>query len=123
MGQASKPIRQATVHHSIDGIFSIREGQWKLIFGSGSGGWGAPRDREASERGLPEIQLYDLTKDVGETTNLQAEFPTVVSNLTALMQTYIESGRSTPGSRLHNDSPISLFKKTPNSAGKSSPKE
>ncbi len=120
LGRDSTPVRQAIVHHSIDGIFSIREGKWKLIFGSGSGGWGAPRDREASEQGLPDIQLYDLTKDLGETKNLQAEFPAIVSNLTSLMQKYIDSGRSTPGNTLTNDSPVSLFKNRPKSVGKRS---
>lgn len=122
LGRDSAPIRQATVHHSIDGVFSIREGKWKLIFGSGSGGWGSPRDREASEQGLPDIQLYDVTNDLGETKNLQAEYPAVVSNLTSLMQKYIDSGRSTPGNTLNNDSPVSLFKKTAKSPAKTSPK-
>ena len=31
--------RPATVHHSINGSFAIRQGDWKLIFCAGSGGW------------------------------------------------------------------------------------
>ena len=42
-GTATRPIRNAIVHHSNDGVFSIREGSWKLILGLGSGGFSSPR--------------------------------------------------------------------------------
>ncbi len=32
------PLREATVHHSIEGRFAIRQGDWKLILWPGSGG-------------------------------------------------------------------------------------
>lgn len=35
----SKPIREATIHHSINGSFAIWKGDWKLIMYPGSGGW------------------------------------------------------------------------------------
>lgn len=35
------PIREATVHHSIDGQFTIRQGDWKLLLSASSGGWSA----------------------------------------------------------------------------------
>jgi len=44
-----KPIREATVHHSISGRFAIRQGDWKLILWPGSGGWSYPRDNEITE--------------------------------------------------------------------------
>ena len=54
----TKPIRQATVHHSINGSFSIRQGKWKLEMCPGSGGWSAPRPGKAPQD-APPIQLFD----------------------------------------------------------------
>ncbi|MFG0252542.1 MAG: arylsulfatase, partial [Phycisphaerales bacterium JB038] len=36
------PLREAIVHHSGDGMFAIRQGDWKLILGRGSGGFTKP---------------------------------------------------------------------------------
>ena len=41
-GKPTQPIREAIVHHSIDGMFSIRQGKWKLELGLGSGGFTPP---------------------------------------------------------------------------------
>ena len=57
-------------------------------------------------QGLPEIQLYDLSQDIGERHNLQAEYPDVVARLSRLLQQYIDNGRSTPGARQSNDVPV-----------------
>ena len=94
----SSPLREATVHHSYYGTFAIRKGQWKLIFDPSSGGWSDPQfnDTEALKK-LPSVQLYDLTEDPGETTNLDAVHPEVVQELTALMEQYVLMGRSTSG--------------------------
>ncbi|MBX3179376.1 MAG: arylsulfatase [Candidatus Hydrogenedentes bacterium] len=82
------PIREATVHHSIHGMFAIRQGQWKYIDGRGSGGW-----TEGGHDG-PEGQLYDLENDPAETTNLYEAHPEIVARLAALLDTYKDSGRS-----------------------------
>ncbi len=110
MGTDKTRIREAVVHHSIDGMFAIRQGKWKLEFCSGSGGWGSPKDPEATQNGLPDVQLYDLSTDVAEAKNLQAENPEVVSRLTRLLEQYVANGRSTPGIPLANDVAISLEK-------------
>ena len=98
-------IREATVHHSIDGDFTIRKGKWKLLLSAGSGGWSTPtaHDRRIVDGTLPKVQLYDLENDPGEIQNLQAEFPEVVENLKQLFLTYVRNGRSTPGKPQHND--------------------
>ena len=101
---------EAVVHHSIHGLFSIRQGPWKLELCPGSGGWGAPGDAAARQAGLPEVQLYDLSRDLAETKNLAAENPAVVARLTALLKRYIADGRSTPGPRQPNDVAIVLLK-------------
>lgn len=80
-------IREATVHHSIDGTFSIRKGPWKLILGAGSGGWSSPKHRQALEEGLPAVQLYRLDRDIGEQENVMAAHPEIVQSLTDLLAT------------------------------------
>lgn len=102
---AAKSKRPAIVHHSINGSFAIREGPWKLIMAAGSGGWSFPRlpqDKAVIDT-LPELQLYNLDTDPGETENLQAEYPEIVIELKALLTRYILDGRSTPGLPQKND--------------------
>lgn len=98
-----KPLREATVHHSVAGAYAIRQGNWKLNFCPGSGGWSYPRPAEAKTMDLPPVQLYDLSKDIGEENNLAESNPEKVEELTALMESYIEKGRSTPGISQAND--------------------
>lgn len=96
------PLREATVHHSINGSFAIRQGDWKLIMCPGSGGWSAPKPGKATA-GLPPVQLYDLKADPREQTNLQARHPEKVEQLKALLTRYVREGRSTPGAPQEND--------------------
>ena len=42
-GRAAGPLREAIVHHSINGSFAIRQGNWKLELCADSGGWSAPK--------------------------------------------------------------------------------
>jgi arylsulfatase A len=100
----SSPIREATVHHSVDGRFAIRQGKWKLIFWPGSGGWSYPRTKEELQ-GLPSMQLYDLEDDPSEINNLVHKHPEIVSRLKSLMIKFIKEGRSTPGAPQKNDGP------------------
>ena len=98
------PIREATVHHSINGQFTIRQGEWKLLLSPSSGGWSFPRhnDKKALE-GLPPVQLYNMKDDPSEQKNLQAQYPEIVESLTKLMRQYVAEGRSTPGAPQKND--------------------
>ncbi len=110
LGKAGKPLREALVHHSVFGKFSIRQGPWKLELCPGSGGWSTPRDPQAFKQGLPDVQLYDMTQDIRERRNLQAEHPEVVKRLTALLEKYVAQGRSTPGAPQKNAVAIDLWK-------------
>ncbi len=109
----SKPLRQATIHHSINGSFSIRQGKWKLELCPGSGGWSKPKPRSQEAKQLPGVQLYDLEQDISERHNLQAENPEIVARLTKLLQSYIDKGRSTPGAPQKNDREISITRPRP----------
>ncbi len=109
LGKTSKPLREATVHHSINGSFSIRQGKWKLELCPGSGGWSAPRPDKAKKMDLPKVQLYDLSKDIAEKKNVQDEHPKVVERLTKLLQQYVDEGRSTPGAPQQNEGRTSIW--------------
>lgn len=110
LGTADGPLREAVVHHSVNGSFAIRQGRWKLVLCSGSGGWSAPRPNSEAARRLPPVQLYDLHTDIGETKNLQAQHPEVVERLTSLLQRYVDQGRSTPGRPQEVMGEIRLFR-------------
>ena len=88
-----KPIREAVVHHSGSGMFAVRQGNWKLILGRGSGGFTKP-SRVKPKPGEPRGQLYDLHKDPAETNNVWAEHPGIVQRLTNLLEKYRKQGYS-----------------------------
>ena len=92
-GKADKPIREATVHHSLSGMFAIRKGDWKLIVGLGSGGFTKINTKADKEAGI-EGQLYNLKDDPQEKINLWQDKPEVVATLTALLEKYKAEGRS-----------------------------
>jgi arylsulfatase A len=119
LGTADKPLREAVVHHSINGSFAIRQGDWKLNLCPGSGGWSTPTPppkRKNSEAVDPEklqkwewVQLYNLKDDPAETKNLAGEYPERVESMTRLAQRYIDEGRSTPGAEQQNTGETSLY--------------
>jgi len=110
LGEDKTPLREAVVHHSINGLFAIRQGLWKLALCPGSGGWAKPSDAEALKLGLPGIQLYDLGADPAEARNVQAEHPEIVERLTRLLESYVANGRSTPGKPQANDAGVQITK-------------
>jgi hypothetical protein len=89
----SSPIRRTIVHHSGDGIFSIRDGQWKLILGRGSGGFTEPRRIDPGP-GEPQGQLYNMQQDFKETQNLWHDRPQIVERLISILNETITTGRS-----------------------------
>jgi arylsulfatase A len=109
-GQASQSLREAVVHHSINGSFAVRRGPWKLILTSSSGGWSDPRPNTPAAKALPSVQLYDLSSDAAERNNLEAQQPEVVARLTKLLERYVAEGRSTAGEAQANAVPIELWK-------------
>ena len=81
LGESRESVRQAPlVHHALDGMFAIRDGEWKLIEGLGSGGFTAPR-REQATPGEIHYQLFNLVDDPQETRNVASEFPDIVRRL------------------------------------------
>ena len=95
--------REYTIHHSINGSFSIRKGDWKLELCPGSGGWSDPRPKQAIKLGLPDIQLYNLVTDIAEKNNVYDKNPEKVKELYDILIKCIDNGRSTPGAIQSND--------------------
>ncbi|MFM1769642.1 MAG: hypothetical protein RJA22_2171 [Verrucomicrobiota bacterium] len=91
LGRASGPLREGTVHQSAAGDLALRQGPWKLVF---------------LKDGRRE--LYDVASDRRETRDVADGNPAVVARLAALMQRYIEEGRSTPGPPQRNEVTVTL---------------
>ena len=68
------------VHHSANGTFALREGRWKAIFCTGSGGRENPKGRP-----FDGLRLYDMQLDPGETNDLASAEPEVAAGMTALL--------------------------------------
>ncbi len=110
LGKAVAPIHDAVVFHSINGSFGIQQGNWKLELCPSSGGWGNPKPKSKAAKALPPVQLYDMSKDIGERTNESARHPEIVKRLTKLLEKYVADGRSTPGAPQKNDAASQLWK-------------
>jgi len=91
----NRPIREAVIHHSSEGMFSIRQGEWKLCLGLGSGGFSQPVKMEPKPGDAPG-QLYNILKDPAEAGNVYLKHPEIVARLTALLEKYQRDGRSRP---------------------------
>ncbi len=82
-------MRTPAIHQSSGGMYAIREGDWKLALGLGSGGFSKPKHIEPVEGG-PLGQLYNLAGDRQETNNLWNEHPEIVARLTRSLHQIIE---------------------------------
>ncbi len=111
--------------------FVIRDGNWKLCLCPGSGvpansenGAGnEPMPEDAWRKALegfkgkpseadllkaPFVQLFDLSKDLHEDTNLAAVNPEQVRKMVKILMKQIANGRSTPGAELENDKNVRI---------------
>jgi arylsulfatase A-like enzyme len=91
--KAATPTRTFAVHHSISGVFALREGPWKFIPARGSTGFSVPKTVRAKP-GEPTTQLYRLDIDLAETKNLAAEETTVAQRLAAQLEEIQKSERT-----------------------------
>ena len=92
LGKEKDTIRKDIIHHSGYGMFCIREGNWKLIFGKNSGGFSAYKVPENAPAG----QLYNIIDDPKEEKNVYAQHPEIVEKLTRLLEQYKKTGRNAP---------------------------
>ena len=103
------PLREATVHHSAQGKFAIRRGDWVLILapiGDDNGKKGEPpwfqKDRDYKPH-TEAGELYNLATDPTQKQNRYATEAAKVKELATLMARYVTEGRSTPGPKQKND--------------------
>jgi len=93
---AKSPHQAYLVYHG--GRAALRSGKWKFYpwpEGSRNGrrrpGAKKPADRQP---GGPAVQLYDLSQDISETTNVAEQYPEVVARLQALCKAMVEELQS-----------------------------
>jgi len=89
-GQDWATPRAPVIHHSSNGMYSLREGKWKMVFGSGSGG----REKPIGKPFEKPYFLFDLENDPSETTNVIDRYPEIAVRLTENLKTIMQSGRS-----------------------------
>jgi arylsulfatase A-like enzyme len=82
--KSAKPLRDSMISHSADGVFAIRQGQWKYVEGKPA----KPLDRvpEARKNELTP-QLYNLKDDPGEQKNLIDQHRDAAARLSDLLST------------------------------------
>jgi hypothetical protein len=90
-------VRDTYVMHSIDGSFALRRGALKYLATRGSGGWSEPNGKTRGFMRLPASQLYDLSEDPREESNLATERPALVASMREQLLAIVNAGRSTPG--------------------------
>jgi len=90
-GRQEGPFREASVQQNGKKALAIRKGKWKLIV-----------------HGDNQRELFDLESDISEDRDMIAEHPEIATALAALLQSYLDNGRSTPGDPQPPDKPISL---------------
>ena len=99
-----RSVRPHLLTQSFRGEFQIRQGAWKFLDHTGSGGNGYTKGA-LQKYDLPEHapnapgQLYNLDNDPGETTNLYFSETAKRAELQQLLQQLKDSGRSAPRDR------------------------
>lgn len=82
--------RAPVIHHSSNGTFSLRQGKWKMVFGSGSGG----RQKPVGTPFEKPYFLYDLENDPTENANVLDLYPEVAEKLSEKLAKIRQQGRS-----------------------------
>ena len=104
-GNTDSPVRNFAVHHSCNGKFAVRKGNWVLIDSPGGGDVPEPdwfREQRGYEPHDFPAELFDLTADISERTNCYGEQPKIVAELSELLSQVKSSGHSTGASQLHD---------------------
>ncbi len=90
MGTSVPTTRPFLVHHSLHGVFALREGNWKYVEARGSGGFSSPKFVKPGA-GESAGQLYNMERDWQETKNVATLEPDRVAHFETLLQR-IKSG-------------------------------
>jgi arylsulfatase A len=93
-------VRTSHVHNTRANHYAIRHGNWLLVnaksgYLSGrNASWESKRKYPADDK--QPVELYDLSKDLGQKHNLAAEFPERVTQMQSLLKKIREQGHSAP---------------------------
>ncbi len=79
--------RLPVINHAVDGRFAITDTHWKLVM----------------PHGKTTAELYDLSSDPGESTNVAADHPERIAAMTAKITNIVCTGRTVPGPIATND--------------------
>jgi len=104
-GDTDSPVRNFAVHHSCNGKFAVRKGDWVLIDSPGGGDVPEPdwfREQRGYEPHDFPSELFNLTTDIGERRNCYAEQPEIVAELAEIVMQAKSSGHATGASQLHD---------------------
>ena len=121
VGDPAAPLRETLVLCPFRRThLSIRKGKWVYIPAQGSGGFtkgpgqhaaGGPKcvsfvgsansdiENGKVKKGAPPAQLYNLEADVSQTKNLYNQYPEVVQEMQALLETYKPAPAASPKKR------------------------
>lgn len=90
LGQEERYQRAPVIHHSGGAMFAIRDGDWKLILGNGSGG----RQNPKGQRFERPWTLYNLREDLAETRDRYNRNPSKAKQLELEALQLIANNRS-----------------------------
>lgn len=97
----SSPIREATVLHTANGQFAIRQGDWVYIDNKTGDNNKEPewfrKERGYEPHSFP-AELYNLRDDLPERRNVYGDHREIADRLKALLEKYKQEGRSAPRS-------------------------
>lgn len=103
--ETAKPSRESFFYRRGDILYAVRSGPWKLF----------TRDYAHGGQSIRSGTLYNLEEDIGETTDVAAIHPEIVSKLQALAETSREDlgdGPERPGHNIRKAAYIPLAQAT-----------
>jgi arylsulfatase A len=104
LGKTDQPHRDHIVSHSVGGEFGYTDGQWKLVYLNDD-------PNRFKSRGNPRTaELYHLSEDIAEATNLMYQNPEMVRQLDTHLRQVVSQGSSRPGANGRNDAIVEIDK-------------
>lgn len=82
--------RAPVIHHSVAGMFAMRHGKWKMVFGNGSGGREKPRGESFKKPWF----LFDMEADPAETTDVIEQYPDIADKMELMLLKIMADGHS-----------------------------
>ena len=100
VGQTKESPRTTHIHNTFSKAWAIRDGDW--IYVQAKNGYHTPVSKEWEQKhgypadADPNGQLFNVSKDLGQLSNIRAQHPEKAKSLEALMKKIREQGYSAP---------------------------